>query len=139
MVCQGFKVGKNFTDLPLEGGFEPSPSVDYSIISGGVDRVRVGTRGLRTRVYKENNEYNRDRNLGDPTNLCPSIAPFALYGDLLWYAPPPSSLTYSFAFLDADQSYPLEENNDRDGNSAVDDDEKEDVPRSGGSTNKPAL
>ena len=30
--------------------------------------------------------------------------------------------TYSFAFLDADKSYPLEENNDRDGHSAIDDD-----------------
>ena len=43
MVCQGFKGGKGFTDLPLEGGFEPSPSEDKSIISGGGERVRVGT------------------------------------------------------------------------------------------------
>ena len=124
MVWQGFKRSKEFTDLPLEGGFEPSPSADDSIISGGGDRVRVGTRGLRPREYKENNEYNGDGNLGDPTDLRPSIAPFSLCGDLLCYAPPPSLLTYSFAFLDADQSYPLEENNDRDGNSTVDDDEK---------------
>ena len=40
-VCQGFKGGKEFTDLPLEGGFEPSPSADNSIIYGGGDRVRV--------------------------------------------------------------------------------------------------
>ena len=43
MVCQGFKGGKEFTDLPLEGGLEPSPSADDSIISGGGERVRVGT------------------------------------------------------------------------------------------------
>ena len=43
MVCQGFKGGKDFTDLPLEGGFEPSLSADDSIISGGGERVRVGT------------------------------------------------------------------------------------------------
>ena len=30
--------------------------------------------------------------------------------------------TYSFVFLDANKSYPLEENNDQDGNAAVDDD-----------------
>ena len=30
--------------------------------------------------------------------------------------------TYSFDFLDSDKSYPLEENNDQDGNSAIDDD-----------------
>ena len=43
MVCQGFKGGKDFTDLPLEGRFEPSLSADDSIISGGGERVRVGT------------------------------------------------------------------------------------------------
>ena len=52
MVCQGFKGGKEFTDLPLESGFEPSPSADDSIISGGGERVRVGTGGLRPRVEK---------------------------------------------------------------------------------------
>ena len=55
MVCQGFKGGKEFTDLPLEGEFEPSLSADDSIISGGGERVRVGIRGLRPRVDKENN------------------------------------------------------------------------------------
>ena len=35
VICQVFKGGKEFTDLPLEGGFEPSPSADDSIISGG--------------------------------------------------------------------------------------------------------
>ena len=52
MVCQGFKGGKEFTDLPLESGFEPSPSADNSIISGGGYRVRVGTGGIRPRVEK---------------------------------------------------------------------------------------
>ena len=52
VVCQGFKGGKEFTDLPLEGGFEPSPSADDSIISGSGERVRVGTG--------DNND--RDRN-----------------------------------------------------------------------------
>ena len=47
MVCQGFTGGKEFTDLPLEGGFETSPSADDSIISGGGERVRVGTGGGR--------------------------------------------------------------------------------------------
>ena len=42
VVCQGFKGGKEFTDLPLESVFEPSPSADNSIISGGGERVRVG-------------------------------------------------------------------------------------------------
>ena len=56
MVCQGFKGGKEFTDLPLESRFEPSQSADDSIISGGRERVRVGTVGLRLRVEKENNE-----------------------------------------------------------------------------------
>ena len=55
MVFQGFKGGKEFTDLPLESGFKPSPSADNSIISGGGERVRVGTGGLRPRVEKENN------------------------------------------------------------------------------------
>ena len=55
VVCQVFKGGKEFTDRPLEGRFEPSPSADDSIISGDEDRVRVGTRGLRMRVEKENN------------------------------------------------------------------------------------
>ena len=64
VVCQGFKGGKEFTDLPLEGGLEPSPSADDSIIYGGGEGVRVGTVGLRPRVEKENNEYNGDRNLG---------------------------------------------------------------------------
>ena len=44
VVCQGFKGGKDFTDLPLEGVFEPSPSADDSIIYGGGERFRVGTR-----------------------------------------------------------------------------------------------
>ena len=52
VVCQGFKGGKDFTDLPLESGFEPSPSAEDSIISGGGERVRVGTGGLRPRVDK---------------------------------------------------------------------------------------
>ena len=56
VVCQGFKGGKEFTYLPLENGFEPYPSSDDSIISGGGERVRVGTIGLRPRVEKENNE-----------------------------------------------------------------------------------
>ena len=43
VVCQGFKGGKEFTDLPLEGVFEPSPSADDSIIYGGGERFRVGT------------------------------------------------------------------------------------------------
>ena len=60
--------------------------------------------------------------MGDPTGLRPSIVPFVLCEDLSGYAPPPSSSTYSFAFLYADKSYPMEENNDRDGNSAVYDD-----------------
>ena len=55
MVCQGFKGGKEFMDLPLESGFETSPSADDSIISGGGERFRVGTGGLRPRVDKENN------------------------------------------------------------------------------------
>ena len=55
VVCQGFKGGKEFTDLPLEGGFEPSPSEEDSIIFGGGDRVRLGTRGPRPRVEKEKN------------------------------------------------------------------------------------
>ena len=71
MVCQGFNGGKEFTDLPLEVGFDPSPSADDSIISGGGDRVRVGTGGIRPRVEKENNEYNGDGNLGDPTGFRP--------------------------------------------------------------------
>ena len=79
MVCQGFKGGKEFTDLPLEGGFEPSPSADDSIISGGGERVRVGTGGLIPRVEKENNEYNGDGNSGDPTGLRPSIVPVVLW------------------------------------------------------------
>ena len=82
MVCQGFKGGKEFTDITLEGGLEPSPSADDSIISGGEDMVRVGTRGLIPRVEKDNNEYNDDGNLGDPTGLHPSIIPFLLCGDL---------------------------------------------------------
>ena len=54
VVCQVFKGGKELTDLPLEGRFEPSSSADDSIISGGGGRekVRVGTRGLRPRVDK---------------------------------------------------------------------------------------
>ena len=111
MVSQRFKGGKEFTDLPLDGGFEPSPSADDSIISGGGDRVRVGTRGLRPRVEKDNNEYNGEGNSGGPTGLRPSIVPFVTWGDLSGYASPHSSSTYSFAFLDANQSYPLEENN----------------------------
>ena len=51
-VCQGFKGGKEFTDLPLDSGFDPSQSADNSIISGGGDRFRVGTGGLRPRVEK---------------------------------------------------------------------------------------
>ena len=35
VACQGFKGGKEFTDITLEGGFDPSPSADDSIISGG--------------------------------------------------------------------------------------------------------
>ena len=89
MVCLVFKGGKEFTDLPLEGGFEPSQSADDSIISGGGDRVRVGTRGLIPRVEKENNEYNGDRNSGDHIGLRPSIVPFISCGDLLGYAHPP--------------------------------------------------
>ena len=75
LVCQGFKGGKEFTDLPLEGGFEPSLSSDNSIISGGGDRVRVGTIGLRPIVEKEKNEDNSDGNSGDPTCLRPLIVP----------------------------------------------------------------
>ena len=33
--CQGFKGGKEFMDLSLEGGFNPSPLADDYIISGG--------------------------------------------------------------------------------------------------------
>ena len=73
-------------------------------------------------MEKEKNEYNGDEKSGDPTGLRPSIVHYVSYGDLSEYAPPPSLSTYSFAFLDANQSYPLEENNDRDENSAVDDD-----------------
>ena len=109
VVCQGFKGSKEFKDLPLEGGFEPSPSADDSVISGGGDRVRVGTGGLRPRVERDNNEYN-----GDVT-LRIARRPIEV-------RPTPSSSRYSFAFLDANQSYPLEKNNDRDGNSAIDDD-----------------
>ena len=76
MVCQGFKGGKEFKDLPLESEFEPSPSADNSIISGGGYRVRVGTGGLRPRVEKENNEYNGNTNSGVPTGLYPSIVPY---------------------------------------------------------------
>ena len=112
LVCQGFKGVKEFTDLPLEGGLEPSLSADDSIISGGGDMVRVGTEVLRPRVEKDNNEYNGDSNSGDTTGLRTSIVTFVSYGDLSGYAPPPSSSTYSFAFLDADQSYPLGENDD---------------------------
>ena len=122
VVCQGFKGAKEFTDIPLESGFKPSPSADNSIISGGEERVRVGTGGLRPRVEKENNEYNGDGNSGDPTGPRLSIVPFVSCGDLSGYVPPPLLLTYSFAFLDADQSYPLEDNNVRYGNSSVDDD-----------------
>ena len=122
MVCQGFKGGKEFTDIPLESGFEPSLSADDSIISFGGERVRVGTGGLRPRVEKENNEYNGNGNSGDPTGIRPSIVPFVSCGDLSGYDPPPLSPTYSFDFLDADQIYPLEENIDQDGNSAVYDD-----------------
>ena len=82
MVCQGFKEGKEFTDPPLEGGFEPHPSEDDSIISGGGERVRVETGGLTPRVEKDNNEYNGDGNSGYPTGLRPSIVPFVLCGDL---------------------------------------------------------
>ena len=82
MVCQVFKGGKEFADLPLESGFEPSPSADNSIISGGGERVRVGTGGLRPRVEKEINEYNGDGKSGDPTGLRPSIVPFVLCGEL---------------------------------------------------------
>ena len=71
VVCQGFKGGKELSDLPLEGGFEPSLSADDSIIYEGGDRVRVGTRGIIPRVDKENNEYNGDGNSGDPTGLRP--------------------------------------------------------------------
>ena len=80
-------------DLPLEGGFDPSLLADNSIISGGVDRVKGGTRGFRPKVEKENNEYNGDGNSGDPTGLRPSIVPFVLCGDLSEYAPPPSLST----------------------------------------------
>ena len=73
-------------------------------------------------MEKENNEYNGDGNSGDPTGLCLSIVPFVLSGDLSGYASPPSLSTYSFAFLDANQSYPLEDNNCQDGNSDVNDD-----------------
>ena len=44
VASQGFKGGKKFMDIPLEGGFKPSPSEENSIISGGGERVRVGTR-----------------------------------------------------------------------------------------------
>ena len=87
MVCQGFKVGKKFTDLPLESGFKPSLSADGSIVSGGGERVRVGTGGLRPRVEKENNEYNGDGNSGDTTGLHPLIVPFVSCGDLSGYFP----------------------------------------------------
>ena len=116
VVCQGFKGGKEFTYLPLESGLETSLSADDSIISGGGERVRVGTGGLRPIAEKEKNEYNGDGNSGDPTGLRTSIVPLVSCGGLLGYAPPPSSSTYSFAFLDSEKSYPLEENNDRDGN-----------------------
>ena len=57
MVCQGFKVSKEFTDLPLEGGFKPSPSADDSIIYGGGERVRVGT--------EENNDQDGNSAVDD--------------------------------------------------------------------------
>ena len=76
VVCQEFEGGQEFTDLPLEREFEPYLSADDSIISGGGERVRVGTGGLRPRVEKENNEYNRERNSGDPNGLRPLIVPF---------------------------------------------------------------
>ena len=91
VVCQGFKGGKEFTDLPLEDGFEPSPSVEDSIISGGGNRVSVGTSGLRPRVEKENNEYNGDGNLGDPTGLRTSVLPFVLCGTYQGTPHPPCS------------------------------------------------
>ena len=50
VVCQGFKGGKEFTDLPLESGFEPSPSADDSISSGGGEMIKVGTGGIIPRV-----------------------------------------------------------------------------------------
>ena len=87
MVCQRFKGGKEFTDLPLESGFERSPSADNSIISGGGERFRVGTGGIIPRVGKENNKYNGDGNSGDPIGLCPSIVPFVSCGDLSGYFP----------------------------------------------------
>ena len=87
MVCQGFKGGKEFKDLPLESGFEPSPSADDSIIFGGRERVMVGTGGLRPRVEKENNDYSGNGNSGDPTGLRPSIVPFVSCGDLSGYFP----------------------------------------------------
>ena len=40
------------------------------------------------------------------------------------YTPTPLSSTYSLAFLDVDKSYPLEENNDQEKNSSVDDDSR---------------
>ena len=52
VVCQIFKGGKEFADLPLEIGFETSLSADDSIISGGGERVRVGTGGIRPRVQE---------------------------------------------------------------------------------------
>ena len=66
--------------------------------------MRVGTGGLILRVEKENNEYNGNGNSGDPTGIRPSIVPFVSCGDLLGYAPPPLSSTYSFTFLDSGQS-----------------------------------
>ena len=35
VVCQGFNVSKEFTDIHLESGFKPYPSADDSIIYGG--------------------------------------------------------------------------------------------------------
>ena len=84
MVCHGFKGGKRFMDLPLEGGFEPSLSADYSIISGGVEGVRVGTgenngRDRNSSVYDDarsqcmTTKTTRKKTSLDP--VAPSISP----------------------------------------------------------------
>ena len=83
----------------------------HVLLEGGTFVAKI-FRGRNVGLEKENNEYNGDENLGDPTSLRPSIVPFVSCGDLSGY---------SFAFLDSDKNYPLEENNDRDGNSVVDD------------------
>ena len=60
VVCQGFKGSKEFTYLPLEGGLDPSPSADNSIISGGGENVWVGTG--------ENNDRDGNSAVDDDTS-----------------------------------------------------------------------